>query len=49
MSSNGSANVLYAACLIAAAMLTACAAAPPPKVRCDTQLRPINPPQHQQP
>ncbi len=27
-------------------VLAACAAAPAPKVRCDSDLRPINPPQH---
>jgi hypothetical protein len=32
--------------LIAVAALTACAATPAPKVPCDTELRPINPPQH---
>jgi hypothetical protein len=46
MSSNYSCTILYGACLIAVTILAACAAAPAPKVRCDTELRPINPPQH---
>ena len=46
MSTNCSRNILYAACLSAVVALSACAAAPAPKVRCDTDLRPINPPQH---
>jgi len=46
MSSNYSRNVLYGACLIAIVVLAACAAAPAPKVSCDTNLRPINPSQH---
>jgi hypothetical protein len=52
MSSNGSnysRNVLYGLCLITVAVLAACAAAPALKVSCDTQLRPINPPQRQLP
>jgi hypothetical protein len=49
MSSNCSRNVLCALCLIAVAALAACAATRAPKVRCDTDLRPINPPQHQLP
>jgi hypothetical protein len=49
MSSNDSRNVLWGVCLIAVAALAACAATPAPKVRCDTELRPINPPQHQLP
>jgi hypothetical protein len=49
MSSNCSRNVRYGVCLIAVVALAACAGAPAPKVRCDTDLRPINPPQHQLP
>jgi hypothetical protein len=49
MSSNCRRKVLYGVCLIAVAALAACAAAPAPKVRCDTDLRPINPPQRQLP
>jgi hypothetical protein len=33
-------------CLVVIALLGACAAAPAPKAACDTDLRPINPPQH---
>jgi hypothetical protein len=36
-------NVVPGVCLIALAVLAACAAAPAPKVSCDTDLRPINP------
>jgi hypothetical protein len=49
MSSNYRRNVLYGVWLIFVTALAACAAAPAPKVRCDTDLRPINPPQHQLP
>jgi hypothetical protein len=49
MSSNHSRNVLYGLCLIAVTALAACAASPAPKVACDSNLRPINPPQHQLP
>ena len=49
MSSRYRRNVLYGACLIVITVLAACAAAPAPKVSCDTELRPINPPQHPQP
>ena len=48
-STNCSRNVLYGLCLITVTVLAACAAAPAVKVSCDTQLRPINPPQHQLP
>jgi hypothetical protein len=46
MSSICSRRILSAVCLSAVMALAACAAAPAPKVRCDTDLRPINPPQH---
>jgi hypothetical protein len=46
MSSNHGRNVFCGVCLIALAVLAACAAAPAPKVSCDTDLRPINPSQH---
>jgi len=49
MSSNYRRNIRHGVCLIAVVALAACAAAPAPKVRCDTELRPINPPQHQLP
>ncbi|HTB65536.1 MAG TPA: hypothetical protein VK727_04865 [Steroidobacteraceae bacterium] len=46
MSSNYRRIIRLGACLITVVALAACAAAPAPKVRCDTELRPINPPQH---
>jgi hypothetical protein len=46
MSSKYRRDVLYVMWLIAVTALAACAAAPAPKVRCDTDLRPINPVQH---
>jgi hypothetical protein len=49
MSSNCCRHLLYGVCLIAVAALAACAASPAPKVSCDTDLRPINLPQHQLP
>jgi hypothetical protein len=39
-------HVLSGVCRIVITLLTACAAAAAPKVRCDADLRPINPPQH---
>jgi hypothetical protein len=49
MSSNHRRNVIHGVCLIVLAGLAACAAAPAPMVRCDTELRPINPSQPQLP
>jgi hypothetical protein len=46
MSSYCSRGALWVLCLIAVTGLAACAASPAPKVRCDTNLRPINPAQH---
>ncbi len=49
MSSSYCRKLVYGACLIAVMALLACTAAPAAKVRCDTDLQPINPPQHQLP
>jgi hypothetical protein len=49
MSSNCYRTILYGVCLIGVAMLAACAVSPAPKVRCDTELRAINPPPRQLP
>jgi hypothetical protein len=49
MSRNYARNLLYGLCLIGVAVLAACTASPAPKVRCDSDLRPINPPQQQLP
>lgn len=49
MNSNYGRIVLSGLCLIAVTLLAACAASPAPKVSCDTNLRPINPPEHRLP
>jgi hypothetical protein len=49
MSSNYCRYVLYGVCLITITALAACAVSLVPKVRCDTDLRPINSPEHRLP